>query len=95
MEDYEYNHSGAEEKIEHALQESIVCPYCGYDYGYKRSPTMIGNTTNAWKFDIECNACEKRFSVSWDFYETEDKEKEDEELEFSTYHEKQEDFVRL
>jgi hypothetical protein len=87
MEDYEYQHNNSEDGIEHVNQESIICPYCGHDYGYDESSRMPGNTTNAWKFDVECQICGNMFSCSWDFSCVEGGG-----IEYTTWHEKQELF---
>lgn len=87
MEDFQYDHNDAENNIEHELQETIICPYCGYDFGYSKSEKSPGNTTDAWKFDMECVSCDKAFSVSWCCDE------EDGLILYSTYHVNQEDFV--
>lgn len=92
MEDYEYKHNSMEEKIEHEFQDNIICPYCGCEYEYEKSREMIGNTTNAWKFDVECRKCAKMFSASWN-YSNDDEGEETEDIEFWTYHEDQSDFV--
>ncbi len=88
MEDHEYEHSETEKNFEHEFTDNITCPYCSYEYGYEESREMPGNTTNAWRFYVECRQCEKMFSASWNFMIDDDGEYTD-SMEFFSYHEKQ------
>lgn len=85
MEDHEYTHNPKEDEIEHEFLDNITCPYCGYEYEYNKSRDLIGNTTTAWKFFLECKNCEKTFGVGWDF-DDDDEGEETENIIFCTYH---------
>jgi hypothetical protein len=86
MEDWEFEHHATSSEIEHELQETIICPDCGFDYGYDRSHKKIPkNSTNAWKFNVVCENCENLFLVSWD-WDANQEEPSDGDIEFTTYH---------
>lgn len=87
LQDWEYNHNKAEIEIDHENTDSIVCPYCGYEYGYDQSREMIGITTNAWSFSVICKKCKKLFTVSWDFDQEEEENEEYVSEIFWSYHE--------